>query len=473
MNSCVKSVFLVPGHPHLLLAADQNEGWQRLNQAYGEARKRIEELNPDLILYFSTQWFSVIGHLFQANPKPKWVHVDQEWHELGSIPYEFVIDPDFAKSYADLTRQQGYHAATVNYYGFPIDTGSIVAQKLLNPHNKFPASMVSCNIYADRDEMLRLGHAACSALAEQGKSAVIVLVSALSNRLWVKDIDPAQDAISSAKDHEWNLKICELLGEGRLEDVAQCAREFAREANADMGFKGIWWLNGLLGHHNDFSGKCYGYEAVWGTGAGLLEITPKVPILPGFSLNFESESSVIQAMEAADPAFRGQKSGPEEDAPTGNSPTENKVSRSVSAPVATVQAQKIESQKAPEPVGAYPHARREGDFLFLSGVGPRQRGSAAIPGVTLNEHGEVIDWDIRVQTRAVIENVRTILEDAGSSLDKVVDVTVFLTDMKRDFKAYNEVYAELLGPIGPTRTTLGISSLPTPIAIELKVVAKP
>lgn len=129
------------------------------------------------------------------------------------------------------------------------------------------------------------------------------------------------------------------------------------------------------------------------------------------------------------------------------------------------------SARAPEPVGAYPHARRVGDLLFLSGVGPRQPGTRTIPGVTLDGDGRVVAYDIEVQTRAVFENVRLILEDAGSGWDRLVDVTVYLTDMQADFAAYNRLWAEYFPHNPPCRTTIGISALPTPIAIELKCVA--
>ena len=131
----------------------------------------------------------------------------------------------------------------------------------------------------------------------------------------------------------------------------------------------------------------------------------------------------------------------------------------------------FDSPRAPEPVGLYPHARRVGDLLFLSGVGPRERGTKKIPGVELNEAGEIVSYDIETQCRSVFQNVRYILEDAGSSWDQVVDVTVFLTNMKDDFARYNEIYAEHFSDNRPCRTTVEISSLPTPIAIELKVIA--
>lgn len=131
----------------------------------------------------------------------------------------------------------------------------------------------------------------------------------------------------------------------------------------------------------------------------------------------------------------------------------------------------INSKQAPEPVGLYPHARRVGNLLFLSGVGPRERGTKKIPGVELGENGEIISYDIEAQCRSVFQNVRYILEDSGSSWDKIVDVTVFLTNMKDDFPIYNQIYAEYFSENLPCRTTVEINCLPTPIAIELKVIA--
>lgn len=131
----------------------------------------------------------------------------------------------------------------------------------------------------------------------------------------------------------------------------------------------------------------------------------------------------------------------------------------------------FDSNRAPEPVGKYPHARKVGNFLFLSGVGPRKKGTKEIPGVTLDENGEIISYDIEAQTRSVFENVRSVLEDAGSSWDELVDVTVFLTNMKADFATYNKLWAEYFPHNPPCRTTIEINCLPTPIAIELKCLA--
>src|SRR4030088_715320 len=134
----------------------------------------------------------------------------------------------------------------------------------------------------------------------------------------------------------------------------------------------------------------------------------------------------------------------------------------------------FESSRAPEPVGAFPHAKRVGNLLFLSGIGPRTRGRKQNPGGTRDSAGNVASCDIEKQCRAVFENVRLVLEDSGASWNDIVDVTVFLTDMKKDFPIYNKLYAEHFagpGKPNPTRTTIEVTALPTPIAIELKVIA--
>jgi 2-aminomuconate deaminase len=137
-------------------------------------------------------------------------------------------------------------------------------------------------------------------------------------------------------------------------------------------------------------------------------------------------------------------------------------------------AESFESLRAPAAVGAFPHAKRVGNLLFLSGIGPRVRGSDDIPGVTLDGDRNITSYDIETQCRAVFENVRFVLEDAGASWNDIVDVTVFLTDMKNDFATYNRIYPEYFAGAGkpnPTRTTVEVGALPTPIAIELKVIA--
>ena len=446
MSGLIQKAYLVPGQPHILLAPDRNAGWASLKQSYEAIGREIERSGAELILLYSTQWFSVIGHLFQTDPNPKWTLVDQNWYQFGEIPYSFRIDPEFGKLYASVCKDLGMQTATVDYHGFPIDTGTVVALKLLNPNNAVPASVVSCNIYAERDETRALGRAARTAIDRYGKKTIVVVVTNLSNRYEVGEIDPANDRISSSKDDEWNRKILEMLGEGRLEDVAQVAREFGREANADMGFKAIWWLAALAGENNKYDGKVWDYQPVWGTGNGIVELTPN----PNKELDFEKEfdEGPVEAgtgleshnvMEGGPDVGRASEMSSQEEWPEDRTP--------------------IVASNAASPVGAYPHARRVGDLLFLSGIGPRRPVTNEIPS------------GIEAQTRATIDNVKAILEAAGSSLEKILDVTVYLTDMKGDFERFNRVYAEVLGKVQPTRTTVGVDSLPTPISVEMKIIA--
>jgi 2-aminomuconate deaminase len=131
----------------------------------------------------------------------------------------------------------------------------------------------------------------------------------------------------------------------------------------------------------------------------------------------------------------------------------------------------IKTENAAKPLGAYPHARRVGNLLFLSGIGSRSAIDNKIPGLELDENGNIVKYDIAAETHQVMANVKAVLEASGSSWDKIVDVTVFLTNMKKDFTTYNKIYAEYFNDVQACRTTVEVKSLPTPICIELKVIA--
>lgn len=460
--------WIVPTRPQPLLAPEQNPGWGRLRAAYAQAARQIEASGAELLVLYSTRWVSIIGHQMQADPEPVWTHVDEEFHALGSIAYRFRMDAEFAARWRDQAAARGLQARTVAYHGFPIDTGTVVALSLLNPGNRLPAAVVSCNVYADRAETLVLGKATADAIAAHGRKAALVAVTALSNRMFTRPIDPAQDAISSRKDDEWNRKLLEFLGEGRLEDVSQLARQFTAQANADQKLKALWWLAAAMGQHNRYKGEVLAYEPILGTGAAVVNLTPtaRAALDQEFDEDdvdrFAGDRSVLDAADPSAPATRTTSAAGAPAAPRPAAPQ-------AAAPL----AEQVRTDAAPRPVGAYPHARRVGDLIYVSGTGPRQPGTDAIPGGPVRDaQGSPLPYDIEAQTRACITNIRAILEAAGSSLDRVVDVTAFLIDMQRDFAGYNRVYAELLGAVGATRTTLEVRALPTPIAVELKVIAR-
>lgn len=525
MNPVVRG-YIVPGRPHPLLCPDQAEPWQKLRDAFDHARAEIERTEADLLVLYSTQWLSVIGHQIQADPQPEWVLVDQEWHELGEMPYRLRMDASFAQAYQRAATERGLHARTVAYHGFPIDTGTVVALKLLNPDNRLPACVVSCNMYADRAETLVLGKAARDALELQGKKAIAISVTALSNRMFTRPIAPEDDRISSVKDDEWNRKILEILGEGRLEDVSQHAREFDAQANGDQRMKAIWWLAALMGQNNEYAGRVFEYQPLIGTGAAVVGLTPHAKR----SADLEFDEEDVEVFSGDRNVLSGQAADPSARGPQGREPVSEReglgssvsvggfASRPPSAEAAeeideddetwsvsfssddegtsvrgtlsvsssseddrpprapraaTPRPGAVHADAAPRPVGAFPHARKVGNLLFVSGMGPRQPGTDAIPGGPVwDAQGRKLDYDIAAQTRAVIENVRTVLEASGSSLDKIIDVQCFLIDMDRDFATFNAVYAETFASIQATRTTVQIDRLPTPIAVEFKVVAE-
>ncbi|MBT5662030.1 MAG: hypothetical protein HOI79_08185 [Euryarchaeota archaeon] len=456
--------FVVPVHPHTVLAPDQNPGWKRLREAFDQAAQTIRELDADLIVVYSTTWPSVIGHQIQSDPNPEWVMVDHDFHDLGSIPYSFNIDQKFAHAWDDANKARGLQSRCVNYKGFPIDVGSVVALTLLNPDNKIPAVIVSSNVYANRSETTVMAKACLDVVKAQGKKVVAVTAMSLSNRMFTDFIEPSEDKIHSLKDHEWNQKILEFLRQGRLEDVGQLSRTIQRQIRVQkvVAFKPMWWLSAMNGNRNDLTGNVMAYEAIHGAGGAVVHLDPTPSGVGDKEYDeedieyFHGERGVLDAVEDIQteeltPATN-QNSGPEL-----WEPTERKGS--------------VNTDSAPKPVGAYPHARRVGNMLYLSGVGPRQPGTNAIPGGPIHdENDEPLDYDIKAQTHAVVENVRRVVEEAGGTMDQVVDVTTFLVDMKRDFSGYNEVWAETLGKVGPTRTTLAIDALPTPIAVEMKVI---
>ena len=454
----VKSL-IVPAHPHPVLCPEKNEGWQNIRNAYDEARRQIEESDADLIIIYSTLWPSIIGHQLQADPNPKWVLVDADFHDLGSIHYSLNIDADFAKSWNQANLSRGLQSRTVAYDGFPIDVGSVVALQLLNPDNRIPAVICSTNVYSNRAETTVLAKSCLDVIKSTGRKAVAVSVMSLSNRMFTEPIKPEEDRIHSLKDDEWNRKILEFLEMGRLEDVGQLSRTIHDQIRVKkvVAFKPMWWLSAMNNNRNDLTGNVLAYEAIHGAGAAVVVLDPESNGTGDKEYDeddVEFYSGDREVLDSEKEELQENNSGPELYDPV---ESENSVN----------------TDKAPKPVGAYPHARREGDLIYLSGVGPRQPGDNSIPGGPIKDsNGNPLNYDIKAQTHAVINNISRILEEAGSSIENVIDVTSFLVDMDRDFAGYNEVWADTLGKVGPTRTTLAISALPTPIAVEMKVIAK-
>ena len=358
--------FVVPVHPHTVLAPDQNEGWGKLRQAYDDAAQIIKDSEADLLIIYSTTWPSIIGHQLISDPNPEWVMVDHDFHELGSIHYSFNIDAEFAALWDAENKARGLQSRCVNYRGFPIDVGSVVALTLLNPDNKIPAVIVSSNVYADRSETTVLAKACKEVVRKTGRKAVAITAMSLSNRMFTEHIEPENDRIHSLKDDEWNQKILEFLSAGRLEDVGQLSRTIQQQIRVQkvVNFKPMWWLSAMNDNRNDLTGKVLAYEAIHGAGCAVVNLNPAHS---GFGDKEYDEDDVE--------VFSGER---------GVLDTTNTVeTNQIDGPALwepTEAEGSVNTNSAPKPVGAYPHARKVGDLLYLSGVGPRQPGTNEIPG---------------------------------------------------------------------------------------------
>ena len=364
--------FVVPVHPHTVLTPDQNPGWRALRDAYDEAAQMIRDLEADLLIVYSTTWPSIIGHQIQADPNPEWVMVDHDFHDLGSIPYSFNIDADFAHAWDDANRNRGLKSRCVNYKGFPIDVGSVVALTLLNPNNDIPAVIVSSNMYANRSETTVLAKSCLDVIKKQGRRAVAITAMSLSNRMFTDFIQPEEDKIHSLKDDEWNQKILEFLTEGRLEDVGQLSRTIHRQIRVQkvVAFKPMWWLSAMNGNRNDLSGRVLAYEAIHGAGCAVVHVDPTPSGVGDKEYDeddveyFHGERGVLDSgtdIKIDELQTSGQKESQQSEAPQEQAggpalwnPTDAEGS--------------VNTDSAPKPVGAYPHARKVGNMLFLSGV---------------------------------------------------------------------------------------------------------
>lgn len=275
MNNVIKG-YVLPGLPHLLLTPDANPGWKKIRKAMDVVRDEIAKSDADVLMIYSTYWPSVIGHQIFSRPEATWTHVDEQFHAVGSIPYTIKGDKDLALDYVAAAKARNLQARDIDYHGFPIDTGSVVVSKIVNPDNKIPCVIVSSNVYSDRAETVVLGKAARDALEKQNKKAIAIVVTSLSNRIHEKKTDPKDDKIHSLKDQEWNQKFLEFLGEGRLEDVSQLSRQFHKEArvNKVSSFKPFWWLAAVMGQNNLYAGNVMEYQPVYGSGAAVVSLTP-------------------------------------------------------------------------------------------------------------------------------------------------------------------------------------------------------
>jgi 2-aminophenol/2-amino-5-chlorophenol 1,6-dioxygenase alpha subunit len=260
---------LVPGMPHLL-AAEPAPSWKVLADAAREAGRRLRAAGPEAFVVLSTQWFTVLGHQFQVDPNPRGGHVDENWYayDYGTLDYDLRVDVELAEGWAAQAEAMGFQARRTRYDGFPIDTGTVTAGKLVDPDRSRPIALVSCNLYAAADDLGRIAQAAVRAADGLGRRVAFVAVSGLSSGLIQRWIEPGEDRIENADHDAWNRRVLDLLAAGRLDEVQALRERYAHEAKADSQFRAMAFLAG--------SGACdrpatvLEYGPVWGTGAAVV-----------------------------------------------------------------------------------------------------------------------------------------------------------------------------------------------------------
>ena len=268
----VVSAFLVHGNPLPFLRPD-NPPWRDLDAGYRAAAGALAASRPDVIAVYSTQWIAVLDELWQARPRSRGVHVDENWHEYGDLAFDIRTDVDLTKAVIASTPAFGVRSKPVDYDGFPIDTGTIIANNYLNPGGKLPLVIAANNVYHDWQTTQKLA-AALVACAEKLKRRVaLVGVGGLSGSIIREEIDLAKDRIASTGDDAANRRMLDVLVKGGAKAALDACAKYAQEARVDMGFKHFAWLIGGLGGRYA-AAKVHAYGPTYGSGAAVVEFVP-------------------------------------------------------------------------------------------------------------------------------------------------------------------------------------------------------
>jgi len=266
----VVGAFLVSGSP-LLTLARQEPAYEPLLSAYAKVARDIEALEPDTIVIYSTRWYAVLDQLWQGRPRVTGLHVDENWHELGEMRFDMTTDVSLARACVRAANRAGIRSKLVDYQGFPIDSGTLVAQALANPDGRFPSLVIANNLYHDGDRTRALGELVAAQAASQGKRVVVLAVGELSGGLYRDGRPLADDAIASATDDEWNRRILALIEARELDELQRQLGDYVAQAKVDMGFKHFAFALGALGGRlGDV--EVYGYGPQYGAGAAVVRL---------------------------------------------------------------------------------------------------------------------------------------------------------------------------------------------------------
>ncbi|CAB3642799.1 tRNA U-34 5-methylaminomethyl-2-thiouridine biosynthesis protein [Achromobacter pestifer] len=242
----VVSAFLVPGSPLPQLRPDVAP-WGRLADAMRVAGQALAASRPDCVLVYSTQWMAVLDQLWITRARSTGVHVDENWHEFGELPFDILSDVPLAQACVDACGSAGVHARGVDYDGFPIDTGTIAASTMMGFGSQgLPVSIAANNLYHDGAQTEALGRLAAECAGRQGKRVAVLGIGGLSNSMFREPVEPKHDRILSESDDAWNQRMLGLLESGDVDALREQIPHYAREARVDMGFKHFHWVLGAL-----------------------------------------------------------------------------------------------------------------------------------------------------------------------------------------------------------------------------------
>lgn len=268
----IVSAFLVPGNP-LPRLKPEVESYRRIARAFEKAGGALAASRPDVILAYSTQWIAVLDQLWLTRRRSTGMHVDENWYEFGDLPYDIYADSILAQDCVEASPRSGIHARGVDYDGFPIDTGTIVAAQLLGVGNADrPLVIGSNNVYHDPAKTETLARIAADCAEKRGKRVTVVGIGGLSGSLFREEIDLASDHVATPSDDKWNSRILRLMEAGDVAELRRLIPEYADAARVDFGFKHLHWILGALG--GTFrSATVHGYGALYGSGAAVVEFT--------------------------------------------------------------------------------------------------------------------------------------------------------------------------------------------------------
>jgi 2-aminophenol/2-amino-5-chlorophenol 1,6-dioxygenase alpha subunit len=268
----VVSAFLVHGSP-LPFLRPQNPPWKALDTGYRAAAAALAVSKPDVMAVYSTQWIAVLDELWQARPRSRGVHVDENWHEYGDLAFDIRADVELTKAIIAATPAFGVRSKPVDYDGFPIDTGTIIANNYLNPRGILPLVIAANNVYHDWQTTEKLAATAVACAESLGRRVALVAVGGLSGSIIREEIDLARDRIASKADDAWNRRMLALIVAGNSKALAEACPKYAQEARVDMGFKHFAWILGGLGGRYSRA-KVHAYGPSYGSGAAIIEFTP-------------------------------------------------------------------------------------------------------------------------------------------------------------------------------------------------------